>query len=103
MPLPDVGLAQLAVVNDGPGDLRLRALTLIDERDGAVTSLVLDDHLERTGFFDMKVYEYPDVLPRAYLLHSAVEADDVAALALLASPDFSPRREAVVEPGAGLD
>jgi hypothetical protein len=102
IPLPDVALAQLAVVNEGPSDLQVRALTLLDERDTAVTSLVLDDHLERTRFFDMKVYEYPGVLPRAYLLRRAVAADDAAALALLASPDFDPRREAVVEPGAEL-
>ena len=51
----------------------------------------------------MRVYEYPDVLPRAYLLQRAVEADDGAALALLASPDFDPRRQAVVEPGADLE
>ena len=103
MPLPDIPLARLAVVNEGPGELHLRALTLLDERDGAATSLVLDDQLERTRFFDMRVYEYPDVLPRAYLLRGAVEADDAAALAMMASPDFDPRRQAVVEPGADLE
>jgi hypothetical protein len=76
---------------------------LIDERDGAFTPLVLDDRLERTGFFDMKVYEYPNVLGRAYLVHRAIEADDAVGLEVLGRPDFLPREAAIVEPGTGLE
>jgi hypothetical protein len=83
--------------------LKVRAVTLLDQRDGAFTSLVLDDGLERSTFFDMKVYENPSVLGRAYLVHRAVEADDASALAMLADPSFQPREQAIVEPGSALD
>lgn len=103
IPVPWVELASLAIENTTPASsLSLRAVTLIDERDGAFTSLVLDDDIERALFFDMKVYEYPGVLGRAYLVNQAIEADDAAGLAVLASPDFDPRKQAVVEPGAAL-
>jgi hypothetical protein len=103
VPVPSVQLARLAIENTSPGgSLNVRAITLIDQRDGAYTSLVLDDAIERALFFDMKVYEYPGALDRAYLVHQAVEADDATGLALLSSPDFDPRVQAVVEPGAAL-
>lgn len=96
-------LARVVIRGLRPGTrLNLRALALLDERDEAWTSLVLDDRLERTVFFDTKVYEYPGVLGRAYLVHRATELDDGAALARLAAPDFEPRREAVVAAGSGL-
>jgi hypothetical protein len=101
--LPSGELSTLAIVNVRENTVfRVRALTLIDERDGATTSLVLDDRIERTEFFDMKVYEFPEVLSRAYLVHRAIEATDDQALARLGEADFDPHREAIVEPGAGL-
>jgi hypothetical protein len=84
------------------GSLRVQAATLIDERDGSFTSLVLDDRLERTRFFDMKVYEHPDALPRTYLVGEARELDDEAAAELLRRGGHDPRRAALVEPGSGL-
>ena len=82
------------------GRLRLRAATLIDDRQGTFTDLVLDDRLERTRFFDMKVYEYPDVLPRAYLVGDVQALEDEQAVARLRSGAFDPRRMALLEPGA---
>jgi hypothetical protein len=101
--LPTEPLGRLAIENTSPDQrLWVRALTLIDERDGATTSLVLDDRLERASFFEMKVYEYPDVPGRAYLVHRVVEADDQVALAALGSSQISPSERAFVPPGSGL-
>src|SRR5205823_3885257 len=80
----------------------VRALTLFDERDDAFISLVLDDQIERAEFFDLKVYENPKVLPRAYLVHRVIEAPDSEVPGLLARPEFQPAQLAVVEPGANL-
>jgi hypothetical protein len=103
VPLPPVELVRIAVVNVSSGSrLNLRAISLIDERDGQFTPLVLDDSIERAAFFEVKVYQYPSVLPRAYMVHRTLEADDNAALGLLGSLNFQPRLVAVVEPGAGL-
>jgi hypothetical protein len=101
--LPTGQLARLGVVNVSAGTrLNVRAISLIDERDDAFTSLVLDDAVDRAVFFDTKVYEYPGVLGRAYLVHRAVEGDDAQGLALMQQEDFQPRLAAVVEPGSGL-
>jgi hypothetical protein len=101
--IPPVALSRLTVVNSSAAQvLQLRALTLIDDRDGATTSLVLDDRLERAAFFDMKVYEYPAVLPRAHLVHRVVELGDSDGLALLAERSFDPREVAIVEPGSAV-
>jgi hypothetical protein len=101
--LPPVELGRLAVVNvSSSSRLNLRAISLIDERDGQFTPLVLDDGIERAAFFELKVYEYPRVLPRAYMVHRAFEADHNAALEVLGNTYFEPRLLAVVEPGAGL-
>ncbi len=45
----------------------------------------------------MKVYENLDLLPRAYVVHSArALPDDETALAALADPDFDPAREVIL-------
>jgi hypothetical protein len=101
IPVPMMPLSGLTLENlSNSALLHVRAISLIDEREETFTSLVLDDRIERAVFFDHKVYEYPGVLPRAYLVHRAIEADDNAGLALLASPDFSAASSALVEPGA---
>lgn len=47
------------------------------------------------------VYENPDALPRAYLVHEVVVADEPdGALELMARPGFDPRTTAVVYPGS---
>jgi hypothetical protein len=103
IPVPMMPLSSLTLENLSSATLlHVRAISLIDEAGETFTSLVLDDRIERAVFFDHKVYEYPGVLPRAYLVHRAIEADDDAGLALLASPDFSTASSAVVEPGAVL-
>ncbi len=83
------------------GVLAVRAASLIDTQAGHSESLVLDDHLRRTLFFDMKVYEYPDVLPRAYLVHRAAVLDDDRAVQAMRAPDFDPRRQVLLAPGPG--
>lgn len=102
VPLADGPLEELTIVNDSDGTLIVRAMTLLDDRDGATTSLVLDDALERTEFFDVKVYEYAGAKPRAYLAGHAFEADDADALELLGA-DHPPGEIGLLAPGSGVD
>jgi hypothetical protein len=50
----------------------------------------------------VKVYEVGDPLPRAWLVHSTVTANDDGAIDLLNAADFDPRLSAVLPPEAGL-
>ncbi|MBA2451320.1 MAG: YfhO family protein, partial [Chloroflexi bacterium] len=82
--------------------LDVRALNLVDDVRQASFSLTLDDTVERTEFFDMKVYERRDALPRAYLVARAEVLDDAAALQRLAAPGFDPRDGALLAPSEGV-
>jgi hypothetical protein len=81
--------------------LDVRALNLVDDVRQASFSLTLGDTVERTEFFDMKVYERREALPRAYLVARAEVLDDAAALRRLATPDFDPRDGALLAPSEG--
>ena len=74
----------------------LLALTLVDDRDGAFQALVPGDYrMIHSG--DVKIYENLDVMPRAYMISEwQWEQDSAAALAALKSPDFDPRRMAIL-------
>ena len=88
------------------GRVRVRGLTLIDERDGSNASLLLST----TGRFrqvhsgDVKIYEVLDALPRAYVVHrTRVIDDDQAALAAMADPAFDPAQVAILAAGQEID
>jgi hypothetical protein len=86
------------------GELVVRGLSLIDERSGSFQALILSDQgrfrLAHSG--DVKIYENLDVLPRAFLVHSAVAADDdEAALALMRDEAFDPAEEVVLSADEG--
>jgi hypothetical protein len=49
---------------------------------------------------DIKVYEVGDPLPRAWIVHSTVEADDDQAIESLNAADFDPWTVAVLPPGS---
>ncbi|HXF61721.1 MAG TPA: YfhO family protein [Caldilineaceae bacterium] len=90
-------------LQDSPLPLMIQAATLVDGRTGMFQPLLPSDRgrfrLVHSG--DVKIYENLDVLPRAYLVHSALAAPDAAsALDRLAALDFDPAQAAVVE---GLD
>lgn len=63
--------------------VRVRAITLIDDRAGISVPLVLSDRMERQLFFDMKLYTVRDPLPRAFLVHNSLVRDDDRALEVL--------------------
>ncbi len=84
---------------DPAGDLHLRGLSLVDDRDGAFQSLIVSSQgryrLVHSG--DVKIYENLDVLPRAFLVDQATWADDDdAALQTMKAKDFSPALEVVL-------
>jgi hypothetical protein len=72
------------------GPLTVRGLSLIDERSGAFHSLTLGGYrLVHSG--DVKIYENLNVLPRAFVVPSAVVIrDQAAALTALGDPSFDP-------------
>jgi len=86
----------------GQGELVIRGLSLIDERTGTFESLVISDQgpyrLVDSG--DVKIYENLDVLPRAFVVHSAVAADDEAALAMMRDASFDPATQVVLATGS---
>lgn len=86
---------------EGAGGCRLDGLTLVDARDGAFQSLVLGPYrLIHSG--DVKLYENPGVLPRAFLIHDWRWFDDPeASLAAMGEPGFDPRRTAALIGDAG--
>jgi hypothetical protein len=91
----------LTIVNTTPdATLEIRALNLVDDVRRASFSLPMDDRVERTEFFDMKVYDRREALPRAYLATGARVLDDDAALRRLADPSFDPRSEILLAPSA---
>lgn len=84
------------------GDLHLRGVSLIDRRTGTGQTLVTSPHNEfrRVHSGDVKIYEYDNVLDRAYVLPAAAArfvADRQAALAALRDPGFDPRQAVVIE------
>ena len=88
------------------GQVHIRGLSLVDERDGSNAPILLstDGQYRQVHSGDVKIYEVLDALPRAYVVHRArVLADDNAALAAIADPGFDPAREAVLSAGQPLD
>jgi hypothetical protein len=80
-------------------------MSVIDERTGAFQSLVVSDQgpyrLVHSG--DVKIYENLDVLPRAFVVHSAEEASDEVALSLMQDVGFDPATHVILaEDGSGV-
>lgn len=67
--------------------VNIRAITLIDDVAAVSEPLVLSDNLDRTMFFDMKVYTNRSALPRAFMAYSSAVRDDQLALAAIRDPE----------------
>lgn len=81
------------------GQLRLRGMTLLDQRTGTHRALIVSTEgnyrLVHSG--DVKIYENLDVLPRAYIVHQARSLDsDNDVLAALSSEEFDPTSEVLL-------
>ena len=100
---------QIEVLSFGPseaGQLHVRGVSLIDERDGSNVPLILSNegHFRQVHSGDVKVYEAMDVLPRAYAVgRTRVIEDDEAALAAMADPAFDPAQTAILARGREID
>ncbi len=84
----------------GQGGLTLRGAALIDERSDTFHSFVLakDGRFRLAHSGDVKVYEYVDALPRAFVVPKAVSAaSDDEALAFMQNPDFDPSKTVVIQ------
>lgn len=89
-------------VGDQTQELRLRGLSLVDERDGTFQSIVISSkgsyELVHSG--DVKIYENLDALPRAFLVGRAAWAEgNDATLERMLSSDFDPATEVVLTGG----
>lgn len=88
------------------GQLRVRGITLIDERTGTHRALTVSTEgryrLVHSG--DVKIYENLDVLPRAFVVHRArVIQDDEEVIAALQDESFAPGVEVILSgEGPGL-
>lgn len=92
-------IASLTIVNTTPdATLHVRSLNLLDDVRQAAFAVTLDERIERTSFFDEKLYDRRDALPRTYVVDSLRVADDAEALRTLADPSFDPRRLVLVAP-----
>ncbi len=83
------------------GRLRLRGLSLIDERTGTFEPLIVSTEgrfrLVHSG--DVKIYENLDGPPRAFIVHQARVLDDEAAVAAMRDPSFRPEAEVILASG----
>lgn len=87
---------RLTIVNShATATLEVRALNMVDDARRESFSVVPDDRIDRAEFFDMKVYERADALPRAHIVHDVIVATEV--FARITDPGFDPRRQVVLE------
>jgi hypothetical protein len=87
------------------GQLRLRGLTLLDQRTGTHRVLVVstEGHYRLVHSGDVKIYENLDVLPRAFAVHQARFLEtDAETLATLQDKAFDPSREVLLVGESGL-
>ncbi|MGE3909347.1 MAG: YfhO family protein [Chloroflexota bacterium] len=97
---PSQPVARLEIVNTmTQATLQIRALNLIDDGRQMAFPITPDSSIERLDFFDVKLYDRQQALPRAYLVQQTQVLDDEAAAARLAEPTFDPRQEAILAPG----
>jgi hypothetical protein len=81
------------------GQLRLRGLTLIDQRTGTHRALVVssDGHYRLAHSGDVKIYENLDVLPRAFVVHhSRFFSQEEQVLAAMQDHSFDPSGEVLL-------
>jgi len=98
---PRQPIAVLEIVNTSPDVvLNVRSLNLIDDGRQMAFPITPDSRVERLDFFDLKLYDRQDALPRAHLVERARVLDDSEAAAHLADPAFDPRLEVVLAPSA---
>ncbi len=81
------------------GQLRVRGVTLLDQRTGTHRALVVSTEgryrLVHSG--DVKIYENLDVLPRAFVVHQArAIQDDEQAISALRAESFAPDAEVIL-------
>jgi hypothetical protein len=85
--------------------IRIRGLTLIDERDGSNVPLALstEGRFRQVHSGDVKIYEVLDALPRAYAVHHTRILPDDSAIAAMQDTTFDPARSAILAAGRELD
>ncbi len=75
----------------------LRGLTLIDQATESHRNLSIDPNYRLVHSGDVKIYQNLAVLPRAFVVHSAIGvSDDEQALAALADPAFDPATQVIL-------
>ena len=95
---------RMSVVNVDPeATFHVRALNLIDDVREAAFPVTPDERIDRTDYFDVKLYDRRDALPRAYVVGSARAVDDTEALRVLADSSFDPSRLVLVAPSSDQD
>jgi hypothetical protein len=80
-------------------ELRLRGMTLLDQRTGTHRALVVstDGNYRLVHSGDVKIYENLDVLPRAFVVHDARFLEtDAEVLVALRDEAFDPAREVLL-------
>jgi hypothetical protein len=99
---PRQPISVLEIVNTSTSAvLSVRSLNLIDDVREMAFPITPDSQVERLDFFDVKLYDRRDALPRAFLMGTARVLDDGEAGARLADPSFNPRAEVILAPSAG--
>jgi hypothetical protein len=97
--LPHRPIVRLQIVNGAPDQiLQIRALNLIDDERQMAFPITPDSSVERVDFFDLKLYDRQNALPRAYLVGAAQLFDDDGATRRLNDPTFDPHAETVLAP-----
>ncbi|MCL4395673.1 MAG: YfhO family protein, partial [Chloroflexi bacterium] len=89
-----------------PGLIHVEKLSFVSP-DGIETSLASligrdDQTLIYRDAQHVAVFENPDALPRAFLVHDAIVADDETALGAMTRDDFKPQQELILSEGKAL-
>jgi len=101
LPFARQPVTRIEIVNTSPSaTVLVRALNLIDDGRQMAFPITPDSSIDRTEFFDVKLYERVNALDRAYVVPAAVVLDDEAAAHQLADPAFDPRGGVILAPSA---
>jgi hypothetical protein len=94
-------VTRIEIVNNSPGaTVLVRSLNLIDDGRQMAFPITPNSQIDRTEFFDVKLYDRRQALARTYVVPAATVLDDDAAARQLADPSFDPRVSVILAPSA---
>jgi hypothetical protein len=99
LPFARQPVTRIEIANTSPSaTVLVRSLNLIDDGRQMAFPITPDSQIDRTDFFDVKLYDRTQALGRAYVVPAATVLDDGAAARQLADAAFDPRASVILAP-----